>query len=429
MCFAAVSRMEIHSEHILIEDYTYDLPAEKIAAFPLEKRDQSKLLVYQNGSITDDFFYNLPNHLPGGVALFLNDTRVVEARILFTKTTGAVVEIFCLEPFEQSIEQGLQQTGKVLWKCMIGGASKWKHGQVLTKQFYIEGKAGELRAKYVRKEDESFLIEFEWTPAELPFVQVMHIAGALPLPPYIKRIPDEIDAERYQTIFSHKEGSVAAPTAALHFTDNVFERLRAKEISLEYITLHVGAGTFKPVKTETIAEHTMHSEMFSVSIEIIQKLINTKTVVAVGTTTLRTIETLYWLGIKLMNGLIKEEWELNQWEPYHLNYENDYKSVLKDIINWMKERQQERLHCRTSLIIVPGYQFKIADAIVTNFHQPQSTLLLLVAAFVGPDWKKIYNHALANEYRFLSYGDSSLLWRNDQRKINKFNSFLVGILL
>jgi S-adenosylmethionine:tRNA ribosyltransferase-isomerase len=401
----------LDSRNILIEDYTYQLPNERIAYHPLAQRDASKLLVYKSGRITDDHFRHLPEQLPEDSLLILNDTKVIEARILFQKESGGVIEIFCLEPFEQSMEAALQQQSSSRWKCMIGGASKWKPGQVLEKELVIEGRPVLLQATYQGKEDESFIIQFNWHPPTLYFVQVIHAAGAIPLPPYIKRGAESIDADRYQTIFSKYEGSVAAPTAALHFTKDVFKELELKNINREFITLNVGAGTFKPVKTASIADHQMHGEHFTITKAVLEKIIGAERVIAVGTTSLRTIESVYWMGVKLLNGAAGQDWTLEQWEVYELDGTISYKESLNGVVEWMNKNAISDIHCRTSLLIVPGYQFKIPSGLVTNFHQPQSTLLLLVAAFIGEDWKKVYQHALQNDYRFLSYGDSSLLWR------------------
>jgi S-adenosylmethionine:tRNA ribosyltransferase-isomerase len=401
--------------HILIRDYDYNLPHDRIAEFPLQERDQSKLLVYNNGEITDDHFFNLPAHLPENSTLILNNTRVIEARVLFKKPTGGVIEIFCLEPFQQTIEQSLTSIGRSQWQCLIGGASKWKPGQILQKEIVISDQTVQLQARYINKEADSFIIEFSWQTHH-SFGEVLHGAGAIPLPPYIKRSATEEDKERYQTIFGNQDGSVAAPTAALHFTNNIFQDLKEKGIDTEYITLHVGAGTFKPVKTETVAEHEMHREPFTVTIEVLKKMLSSKKIIAVGTTSLRTLESIYWLGVKLINGLITEEWNLQQWQAYDLASNHPPVTVresLSALINWLERNHQTQLHCQTSLIIVPGYKFKIPEGLITNFHQPQSTLLLLVSAFIGEDWRKVYKHALDNDYRFLSYGDSSLLWRKN----------------
>lgn len=410
---AAVSRMSTAFQNIFIKDYDYDLPHSRIAEFPLPQRDGSQLLVYINGEIRDDRFFNLDNHLPQGCTVILNNTRVIEARVMFTKPTGGIIEIFCLEPFHQSIEESLSASRSVHWQCLIGGASKWKSGQVLEKEIFVNHIAVRLSARYISKHADNFVIEFLW-PTQHSFAEILHAAGAIPLPPYIKRSANETDKERYQTIFSKKEGSVAAPTAALHFTDRIFKKLSEKNIETGYLTLHVGAGTFKPVKTETVAEHEMHKEPFSVSMQLLKKIRASKNIVAVGTTSLRTLESIYWLGVKLINDLIGDEWILHQWEAYELG-KNDpnisVKESLSALIHWLEKNQQQELHCRTGLIIVPGYHFKIPNGLITNFHQPQSTLLLLVSAFIGEDWRRVYEHALENDYRFLSYGDSSLLWR------------------
>lgn len=401
--------MKLALENIRIDDYTYQLPTDRIAEFPLSKRDASRLLVYQNEQIKNQVFTDVIDIIPANSVLVLNNTRVIEARIHFKKPTGGVIEIFCLEPHQQVIEQALQSKHSVQWKCMVGGASKWKAGQLLNKT--IKGKAHEvlLTAKYISKEEDSFIIEFSWNDDSY-FAAVLHAAGAIPLPPYIKRTTQEIDSERYQTVFSKEEGSVAAPTAALHFTDELLDKIKAKA-KVDYVTLHVGAGTFKPVKTETIAEHKMHGEPFTISKDLIENLLQAKNVVAVGTTSLRTLESLHWLGAKLLTKN-STDWNLGQWEAYDLINENiRSKESLCAVLNWMNENGANELHCRTSLIIVPGYPIQIPKALITNFHQPQSTLLLLVAAFIGEDWRKVYQHALENNYRFLSYGDSSYLER------------------
>lgn len=404
--------MKVILHEILIKDYTYELPHHRIAEFPIGQRDQSKLLIFKNGKIRDERFCNLPQYLPADTTLILNNTRVIEARLLFQKPTGGVIEIFCLAPYQHSIEQAMQQQGKAVWQCLIGGASKWKHGQQLQKTIVCNNEGISLSAKYIDKKEDYFLIEFSWQPAHSPFVQILHAAGAIPLPPYIKRRAEKIDWERYQTVFSKHEGSVAAPTAALHFTEKTFEELRSRKVTIDYVTLHVGAGTFKPVKTDSIAEHQMHAEPFTVKKETINQLFASNKIVAVGTTSLRTLESLYWLGLKMRDSTV-EELELQQWESYE--FAEKYgtiscKESLQNILDWMDHHAANEIHCRTSLIIVPGYTFKMVVGLITNFHQPQSTLLLLVAAFIGKNWKEVYQHALDNDYRFLSYGDSSLLW-------------------
>lgn len=401
-------------EEIRISDFDYALSHDKIAEEPLSQRDASKLLVYRDGLITDDHFYNLPQQLPEGATIVLNNTRVIEARLHFQKPTGGMIEIFCLEPFEQSMEESLQQMNNARWVCLIGGASKWKPGQVLHKELEAEGQKFQLSATYVSKQTDGFVIEFSWERPGFAFADVLHIAGSIPLPPYIKREVRESDKERYQTVFSRYEGSVAAPTAALHFTPGTFADLKKKNISTAYITLHVGAGTFKPVKSETIAGHFMHAEPFTVSKKALLKILEANRIIVVGTTSLRTLESLYWLGIKEINGINRDALDLQQWEAYELAEKFsavDYRESIQALLKRMNENGEEEIHCHTALIILPGYQFHLPDALVTNFHQPQSTLLLLVSAFIGPDWKKVYQHALENGYRFLSYGDSSLLWR------------------
>lgn len=400
------------NKHLFIDDYTYQLPSERIAAVPLAQRDGSKLLVYENGTLKDDTFYHLPLHLPSGATLVLNNTRVIEARLYFEKPTGGIIEIFCLEPYQlEEMEQAMQQTASVQWRCLIGGASKWGRGEVLQKNISLPNLTTTLDAVYIQKEEGNFVIEFRW-PGGCLFSDILQAAGAMPLPPYIKRKAAPEDTERYQTVFARHKGSVAAPTAALHFTDAVFKTLEQKSIYAAYITLHVGAGTFKPVKTKTIAEHLMHAETFTVTMGFLKSLIESKTIVAVGTTSLRTLESLHWLGVKLLLYGDLKKFELAQWEAYDLmQHPISYKESLQALRQHLENTNQHELHCRTSLLIVPGYLFKSANALVTNFHQPRSTLLLLVAAFISADWKKVYEHALHYDYRFLSYGDSSLLWR------------------
>lgn len=410
--------MKNSPETIYMDEFAYPLPPDQIAAFPLEERDASRMLIYSEGIMQEDVFKNLVQHLPSGSALFLNNTRVIEARIFFQKTTGGIIEIFCLKPAGnfRSMEEAMTLENKAEWLCLIGGASKWKPGQVLQKELELDENKIFLTANYIAKEEDSFLIQFSWT-GSYPFAEVLHAAGAIPLPPYIKRKAAVTDSERYQTIFAKHQGSVAAPTAALHFTKAVFESLSAKGISHHYLTLHVGAGTFQPVKTATIAGHKMHTEQFQVSRQSLSKLMETKDIIAVGTTSLRTLESLYWIGIKLIRGLIKkgERPVLEQWEAYELVTQNvSYSDSIAEILKFMEQEGMEELVCETSLLIIPGYTIHSAKALITNFHQPQSTLLLLVAAFIGDDWKKVYEYALQNNFRFLSYGDSSLLWRKQR---------------
>lgn len=409
-------------KNLSIKDYTYSLPEEKIAKYPLAERDGSKLLIYKQGNITEEFYKNIANQLPQESLLIFNNTKVVEARLLFQKPSGGVIEIFCLEPHEQyaDITSAMLQKEKVLWHCLVGGASKWKNGQLLEKKIQFEGNEIILSAKYIEKRAGSFIIELSWTPATLSFAEILHFAGAVPLPPYIKREVEEADHERYQTVYAEFDGSVAAPTAGLHFTDSIFKKLEQRKIQKDFVTLHVGAGTFKPVKSETMLEHDMHAEWIDVSKETISTILKNidNTIVAVGTTSLRTIESLYWMGVKAIGN---RQWAmedqsstfLSQWEAYDLAEKNiSAKDALQSLLNWMVENKLERLITKTQILIAPGYKFKIAKGLITNFHQPQSTLLLLVASLIGDDWKKVYDHALNNEYRFLSYGDGSLLWVN-----------------
>jgi S-adenosylmethionine:tRNA ribosyltransferase-isomerase len=396
---------------IFIEAFNYPLAPHQIADFPLPQRDASQLLIYREGKITDDTFTNLPQQLPQGATLVLNNTRVIEARIFFQKLTGGIIELFCLQPFTPAdISLAMQQTQTVQWRCLVGGASKWKPGQVLQKEIEAGGRAVLLTATYLSKEPEDFIIALSWGGG-LPFATILEAAGAIPLPPYIKRKAEYDDAERYQTVFAEHKGSVAAPTAALHFSQNVFTNLAAKDILPQYITLHVGAGTFKPVKTETISAHHMHEEHFSVTADLLRALLTAKTIVSVGTTSLRTLESLYWIGIKINNH--NHDLCLSQWEAYELDDSLTYEESLGVLLAYLEASGKPALQCRTSLLIRPGYRFRSAQALITNFHQPRSTLLLLVAAFIGDDWRKVYDHALAYSYRFLSYGDSSLLWRKD----------------
>ncbi len=406
-----------------ILDYTYYLPEERIAVFPLAERDASKLLIYEKGTITGDTYRNIAAHIPNNSLLVFNNTKVVEARLLFQKPTGGQIEVFCLEPHEQyaDITRAMLQQGKVYWHCLVGGASKWKPGQVLEKRIQSGNEEIAVRASYIEKRTESFIIELSWTPASLSFSELLHKAGAIPLPPYIKRKAMQEDSERYQTVYAQQDGSVAAPTAGLHFTDAVFQSFAEKNIAREFLSLHVGAGTFKPVKAERMEGHEMHAEWMDVSAAIIKNLLAhlDGTIVAVGTTSLRTMESLYWMGRKAASLELRaaggeterDGIEIKQWEVYErTDQDMPVKEALEALLRWMKERKMERLVTRTQILIAPGYRFRIVKGLITNFHQPQSTLLLLVAALIGDDWRKIYDYALENEYRFLSYGDGCLLW-------------------
>jgi len=406
----------MHPKHISISDFTYHLPEERIARYPLKDRDASKLLVYQRGNITEDVYSNIAAYLPENAFLIFNDTRVIEARLLFQKSSGGVIEIFCLEPHEKypDITTAMLEKGKVYWNCLIGGASKWKKGQVLKKEIENGAETIFLQATYTEKRNNYFIIEFSWIPADKSFVELLHAAGLVPLPPYIKREVEVSDAERYQTIYANHYGSVAAPTAGLHFTDNIFKTLAAKKIHKGFITLHVGAGTFLPVKSEVLEQHAMHGEFIEISVEIIEKIIGhiDTHIIAVGTTSLRTIESLYWLGVKIIfqPDIEKEALVIHQWDAYELSAEDiPVKKSLSALLHWLKQQQTDKFITKTHLLIAPGYSFKIIKGLVTNFHQPQSTLLLLIAAFIKEDWRNIYHYALEKEFRFLSYGDGCLL--------------------
>ena len=401
---------------ISISDYQYDLPADRIAAYPLEERDASKLLVYQNGNIQSDVYRNLAEHLPAESLLLMNDTRVIEARFVFQKDTGGLIEIFCLEPAaNQLIEEGLISTAKVTWNCLVGGVAKWKQ-PLLTKTIVIVATSLSITARLVARHGEYCTIEFEWTPPAFTFGEIMPYAGVIPLPPYMQREANEADVTRYQTVYAKKEGSVAAPTAGLHFTDALLARLGAKGIQTLQLTLLVGAVSFLPEKSETISGHEMHREWIRVSVSLMDQLIaqGNQPIVALGTTSLRTLETLYWMGVKLIRqpDLELEALEIQQWDPYEISAENIAPvQALQALKNWLHQRGADELVCKTQLLIAPGYTIRLAGALLTNFHQPGSTLLLLVAAFIGENWRAVYRYALDNEYRFLSYGDGSLLWR------------------
>jgi S-adenosylmethionine:tRNA ribosyltransferase-isomerase len=403
----------MHPKDLSIYDYTYHLPDEKIASFPLPERDASKLLIYKEEKITEDIYRNIDAHLPRGSLLVFNNSKVIEARLLFQKSTGGMIEIFCLEPDSRynDVTTAMLQQGTVYWKCLIGGASKWKHGHVLEKNI-IAGKSFiQLSAKYVGKMADSFLVELSWKPDHLSFAELLHVAGAIPLPPYIKRKPEKSDTERYQTIYARQDGSVAAPTAGLHFSPAVFEKLKARHIDHTYLTLHVGAGTFKPVKSKKMADHEMHAEFIDVSkATLIQLLNNLDKIIAVGTTSLRTLESLYWLGLKTIKNPGSSQLMVSQWEPYETTGDLPAKETLLALLNWMEENNTDRLFSKTQIIIAPGYKPKLTTALITNFHQPQSTLLLLVAALIGDKWREVYDYALQHNFRFLSYGDGCLLW-------------------
>lgn len=401
-----------HPRNIRIEDYTYTLPDEKIARYPLQERDSSKLLIYDEGAISEDIYRNIASHIAPDSLLVFNQTKVVNARLLFTKDTGGVIEIFCLEPHEQypEIQTALLQKNKVWWNCMVGGASKWKHGMVLS--FKHSNPAFTFNASIAERNQGSFTIEFTWD-APITFAEVLHYAGKVPIPPYLHRESEASDETRYQTIYAKEEGSVAAPTAGLHFTDAVFENLRQKNIDTSFVTLHVGAGTFKPVKSETMQEHDMHTEWIEIEQSTIEKLLqHHENIIAVGTTSMRTLESLYWIGIKLLHNKPIEDIAVAQWEPYELTTKIPAKEALHAVYDHLHKTGMQKLITRTQILIAPGYQCRVIKGLVTNFHQPNSTLLLLVAAITGRQWRSIYDYALSHDFRFLSYGDGCLIWAN-----------------
>lgn len=408
----------IDPRHISIKQFDYDLPDERIAKYPLDERDASKLLVYKNGEIVEDRFINLVSNLPENSLLIFNNSKVVEARLLFQKATGGIIEIFTLEPHEQyaDITTAMNTTGSILYKCLIGGAGKWKHGMVLVKDVSYENENIHLTAKIVERRADCFVIELSWSPDNIPFASILHGAGKIPIPPYLHRDTETSDKERYQTVYAKQDGSVAAPTAGLHFTETVLHSLSLKNITTDFVTLHVGAGTFMPVKSETMEDHSMHAEFIDVSTVTIKNLIEKDNIVAVGTTSLRTLESLYWMGLKtLLDPSISiQQLMITQWEVYDdfTGRQVDKATALNALLKWMQSHNYTRLIVKTQILIAPGYPFKIVNQLITNFHQPQSTLLLLVCAFIGEDWKKVYDYAMHNNFRFLSYGDSSLLFRS-----------------
>ncbi|MBU3663946.1 MAG: S-adenosylmethionine:tRNA ribosyltransferase-isomerase [Bacteroidetes bacterium] len=406
----------MNPKEISIDSFTYDLDPKKIAQYPLDKRDESKLLVYQDEGIRDYLFYEIPNLLPKGSLLVTNNTKVIQARIVFRKDSGAKIEIFCLEPYKNSYEKIFNARETCEWVCMVGNAKRWK-GEALLKSILIAGKNIQLEAKILHKEEDKFTIKFNWSGNEISFGELLTNGGILPIPPYLNRDTEETDKDQYQTTYAKKEGSVAAPTAGLHFTPQTFEKMRLMGIETTELTLHVGAGTFRPVKAIKMEDHEMHRERIYVSLEslkaIQQALEEGRPVIAVGTTSLRSLESLYWIGVKIIVGkIIGEEIDVLQWDPYELPQHFNPIEAIEAVIKHILDNNKQELDGTTQLLIAPGYNFKITNALVTNFHQPGSTLLLLVAAFIGKDWIAVYNHAVTNDYRFLSFGDASLLFRN-----------------
>lgn len=399
-------------KNIRISDFTYDLPESKIAKYPLTERDQSKLLVWENGKISETTFQNCIDFIPEKARLVFNNTRVIHARLFFRKETGSQIEIFCLEPVEpHDYQLAFQEKKQVIWKCMIGNAKKWKSG-ILSNEIEISGKKVKLQAERISQLGNIFHVKFCWDQP-FTFSEIIEHTGVLPIPPYLNRETEASDEETYQTVYAKIDGSVAAPTAGLHFTDSVLMKLQQRNISTSEITLHVGAGTFQPVKSEIIDGHTMHNEMVIVPKSVIVDFINNQNeIIAVGTTSVRSIESLYWLGLQLENLTFdSKNPKISQWEPYETEAKISAKRAFENIVDFLNKTGQVAIQFSTQIIILPGYNFKIIDGMFTNFHQPQSTLLLLISAFLGDDWKKVYDYAHSNNFRFLSYGDSNLYLR------------------
>ena len=397
-----------------IEDYSYPLPDERIAKYPLPERDASKLLIYRDGQVRASIFRNLAQELPAGSLMVFNDTKVVPARLFFRRPTGARIEIFCLEPVEPAeYNTNFAATERCRWKCVIGNAKRWKD-DVLRFDAPETDDSAELRAicleaRLIDRDAQTGTVEFRWQGGA-PFSRVLELCGRVPIPPYLNRDTEAIDLDRYQTLYAHIRGSVAAPTAGLHFTQRVLDDIAAKGIATENVCLHVGAGTFLPVKSSLVSEHPMHREPFTVSRELLCRLRDcSESVVAVGTTSVRTLESLYYVGVSCLEE--GEPRDVEQWAPYTRDYAPTRREALDAIVKYLDDKGLDALTVGTRIIIVPGFRFRVVDAMVTNFHQPQSTLLLLISAFVGGDWHTIYDFALANGFRFLSYGDSSLLFR------------------
>ena len=405
-----------HPAALSISDYTYQLPDARIAQYPLSERDSSKLLIYKNGEVSQSEFKKLPSLLQPNDCLVFNDTRVIHARIHFQRQTGAHIEILCLEPIEPAeVSEAFTRTKSTVWKAMVGNAKRWKEGEVLTRTITSEAGTYQLNVEMSAKETDAFVVRF-WWDKDLTFAEVLDDVGILPLPPYLNRDTEQEDEERYQTVYAQANGSVAAPTAGLHFTQSVFRDLEQKQVQSVFVTLHVGAGTFKPVKSDTMQDHEMHKERILVSANAIEKMraaAENNRILAVGTTSLRTIESIYWFGVKLLAQDDVKEFFVGQWEPYELADKTvEVSAALDAVLEWMRKNNQVYLTGYTQILIAPGYEIRMADALITNFHQPQSTLLLLVAALIGPDWRRVYDYALQHDFRFLSFGDSSILFRS-----------------
>lgn len=409
----------LHPGALSIDDFDYPLPDDRIAQYPLAERDASQLLIYKSGKISQSIFRNIGEHLPANSLLLFNDTKVFQARIIFYKSTGAKIEIFCLEPSAPTADYqvAFSNPGQCYWKCLVGNNKKWKSGS-LTLSVSLEGEMALLRAEKIEQIGETSIIHFSWEPSHLSFAALLDQSGLVPLPPYIHREADTNDKDRYQTIYARLKGSVAAPTAGLHFTEQVFKTLEQKNIASAYVTLHVGAGTFKPVSAPTLGEHEMHAEQISITTDVLKQLLladeegEARTVVPVGTTSMRTIESFYWLGVRRLKGKMNEENpSVQQWDPYDPAFDTgvSFHESMQALLTYLENTGSTTLTASTQLIIAPGYRYRVAGGLITNFHQPRSTLLLLVSALIGEDWKKVYSYALENNFRFLSYGDSCLL--------------------
>ena len=412
-CFFNRTEEVMKTQEIRIEDYNYSLPDERIAKFPLPKRDESKLLLYRNGEISESIFKHITDYLPQDSLMVFNNTRVIQARLLFQKETGARIEIFCLEPIEpHDYALIFQETRRCSWTCLVGNLKKWKEG-TLSKTIFIKDQPVVLTADTKKSHGDTHLIEFTWDNETYTFADILDAAGVLPIPPYLHRETEKSDLQTYQTVYSKIKGSVAAPTAGLHFTSEVLADIDARGIGREEVTLHVGAGTFKPVKSDTIEGHEMHTEFISVRRSSIERIkSNLGNIIAVGTTSVRTLESLYYMGVILDNNpeATSEDLVVKQWMPYDMNNNRlTAERSLQNILDYLDKHDADTLVTATQIIIAPGYEFKIVKGIVTNFHQPKSTLLLLISAFVKGNWKSIYEYALEHDFRFLSYGDSSLL--------------------
>ena len=418
----------IHPSQIRIADYHYDLPEERIAKFPLPERDQSKLLIFQNQQISEDIYHHIDSYIPAKSLMIFNQAKVIHARLYFHKQTGGKIEIFCLEPDERysDITTAMKQENTVYWKCLIRGAYKWKEPVIygIVQEMRPDGSSCIIHAdaQKISQQGNTFIIQFRWwgdSGAPISFSEFLECAGKIPIPPYLKREATSTDEIRYQTIFAQREGSVAAPTASLHFTDYILNRFKEKDIAMAQLTLHVGAGTFMPVKSSKMEGHEMHAEWIELSVQTLKKvkaqIARQEKIVCIGTTSARSLESAYWIGVQILRG----EWTdeklhpiaVTQWLPYQQENTETASEAIQAVIDHLEQKQMEQLITRTKLIIAPGYTFKILDGLVTNFHQPASTLLLMIAALIGDSWKKVYQYALDHDFRFLSYGDGSLLWK------------------